>query len=189
MFDPKKSKYTEDGQVQVVKGIPIKDAMDTTRDYAQKEFDGVRNNYDPERADKLISLFRDNIGEESFEHLVAYGIDVGFGLYSFGDLKENPELGLYLVFRICSIPFLGYMAEFYLGSHQTSTNYDEIFEKGVPDSVSLEEDHFTLAIEDKDLKKPESRLIAGLYGKLLRNEADNIVNYSGKVGNPRGGMT
>lgn len=85
----------------------------------------------------LVQLFKESIDSNTFEHMVAVGDDVGLGLFSFADVKKDPNSGLYLAYREPFMPFIGPQPEFYLGAFQNPCDYDEVFKKGVEDTISV----------------------------------------------------
>lgn len=89
----------------------------------------------PERVNRLINLFKTNINPSSAEYFLAAGTDVGMGLFTFADFQKDSNIGLYLTYRICAMPFIGYQSQLYLGVCKTPPYYDDIFLNGVPDAI------------------------------------------------------
>ena len=90
----------------------------------------------------LVQLFEESINPDTFEHMVVIGEEVGGGLFSFADNNKNPNSGLYLAYRECIQPFIGFQADFYLGAFQNPCNYDHVFKNGVKDTISVEGEKF-----------------------------------------------
>lgn len=184
MFDPKKSKYARDKQKDLLPGLPHNLAIpgkpleevfsyNSPEKYLEALY--VMKSNEHSGISRLVNLFNDHIDKMSFEYIHMFGFDVMDGLYSFGDYKEDPGLGLCLVYQeieIDAMPIGFSRSRLFLGVYQTPANYDAIFEQGVPDTISLENDYsFILAVEDKDLTKPESRLITDIFEEAFLIES------------------
>ena len=145
MFKDYKSKLGN--QISPVSSGTIRDYTETQFDYACKESTNVpverkRILFPEKHVRALIELFEESINPGTFEHMVAVGEDVGFGLFSFADAKKDPNCGLYLVYREYTLPFIGFQPNFYLGVFQNPCEYDKVFMEGVEDTISVSKDGF-----------------------------------------------
>ena len=159
-------------QIRPVSGGTIDDYTGTQFDYACRESTNVpverKRVLFPERyVHALVQLFKESIDPNTFEHMVAVGEDVGLGLFSFANVKKDPNSGLYLVYRESIQPFIGPLPEFYLGAFQNPGDYDKIFQKGVEDTISVDKggfkvkkskDRYTKTIEDLETEVEKLQL-------------------------------
>lgn len=159
MYEREKSSLGK--QVQRIDGIKLEKALDTQREYALTRGGAPV----ADKVDRLIRLFADNIVPSSFEHLVAFGEDIGAGLYSFGNFSRDPSTGLYLCYREFVQPFLGHCKDLYMGAYPVPPKYDEILVNGVPDFIGLKGD---FRRSDKNGSNDQSKAISILYDELMR---------------------
>jgi len=157
MFKDYESKLGD--QLTLVTGGTMKDYTGTQFSYANSTDTNVSAETKkvllPERDVRtLIGLFEESIDPDTFEHIVAFGQDVGMGLLSFADFRKDPSCGLYLAYRETAMPILGLTPEFYLGVYPNPCDYDKIASEGLENNISVSKDGLEARVDTEgDLEK------------------------------------